>query len=168
MPDDGAPKYELLADNDLARQALAAWKAERYAEASSMLFCLCERYTERGEPIPAGTLAFYAACLANAGRLKEAVDTARVAARRDPRNPAVLLNLARVYFAAGSRRRAIEALHRGLTEAPKSPELRALEVEMGQRKGPVIGFLTRDNPVNVALGRARHRLRSNNRPSSGR
>jgi tetratricopeptide (TPR) repeat protein len=168
MPQDGAPKYELLADNDLARQALAAWKLERFPEAVALLLCLCERYTERSEPIPAAPLAFYAACLARVGRLKEAVDTCRLAAKRDSRNPIVQLNLARVYLAAGSRRRALEALNRGLDGAPKNPDLRALEVEMGQRHRPVIGFLSRDNPVNIALGRARYRLFQSNRTEAER
>ena len=42
----------------------------------------------------------------------------------------------------------------------KRRALRALHGEIGVRKRPVIGFLSRDNPVNRTLGKLRRQMKS--------
>jgi tetratricopeptide (TPR) repeat protein len=68
------------------------------------------------------------------------------------------LNLARAALAAGDRKRASSALEQGLSVDPESPALLALGASMGRRRAPVLPMLSRDNALNKALGKARHKL----------
>lgn len=65
-------------------------------------------------------------------------------------------NLVLIYLQAGSRRRAVEALEQALRALPNDSRLKVLAKSMGTRAHPVIPFLRRDHPINVALGKARH------------
>jgi tetratricopeptide (TPR) repeat protein len=71
--------------------------------------------------------------------------------------PDLLLNQARAQLAMGRRERAARALALGLELAPEDPGLLAARVAMGRRRHPVIPFLSRDNPLNIWLGKLRHR-----------
>ncbi len=71
--------------------------------------------------------------------------------------PELLLNQARVQLFLGHRERAVRVLARGLELSPQDPALRAAEEAMGRRRRPVLSFLPRGNPLNVWLGRLRHR-----------
>ena len=66
------------------------------------------------------------------------------------------LNLARTQLLNGNRKRALEAVDRGLKIDSDHAELLALKAEMGSRRPPVLGFLDRGNFLNVFLGRLRH------------
>ncbi len=73
--------------------------------------------------------------------------------------PENLLNLARVELLAGNRRGAHKALQQGLALDRDHAELLALRREMGFRRRPVFRFLSRDNVLNVLIGRVRHAFR---------
>ncbi|MEM6456303.1 MAG: hypothetical protein AAF772_14505, partial [Acidobacteriota bacterium] len=66
--------------------------------------------------------------------------------------------LARVYLMTHDRRMAVQILDRGLQVDGNNAPLLALRKEIGTRRPPVIPFLHRDNPLNVLLGRIRHRI----------
>jgi hypothetical protein len=70
------------------------------------------------------------------------------------------LNLARTQLLNGNRKRALEAVERGLKIDREHHELLELKREMGSRRRPVLGFLGRDNFLNVFLGRLRHSMSS--------
>ena len=55
----------------------------------------------------------------------------------------------------------MHAIAQGLALDPRNAALRALHDEIGVRKRPVFGFLSRNNPVNRTLGRLRRNLKSN-------
>ena len=129
--------------------------ANRVEAATTAIFTVCERYSAADEPVPPTVLSLYALCLARQGKRKEAVDTCRMALKREPRNPTCRLHMARIYLLANARRKAFEELERGLSFSPENQDLRRFEAEMGKRKPPVLGFLSRDNPINVKLGKAR-------------
>jgi hypothetical protein len=62
-----------------------------------------------------------------------------------------------VLIYAGRRKDAHQAFMRGLSiQADHQGIIRALK-DMGVRRRPVIPFLSRDNPLNVYLGRVRAR-----------
>ena len=65
-------------------------------------------------------------------------------------------NLARTYLLLDSRRKASDAILRGLKVDPSSALLRSLRKSMGARKRPVIPWLDRGNWLNRILGQARH------------
>lgn len=75
----------------------------------------------------------------------------------DPEN---FLNLARVYLLAGNRRKAYGSVVEGLRLDSRHPELHGLLEKLGKRRRPLVGFLSRSNPVNQFLGRARRTLGS--------
>ena len=67
-------------------------------------------------------------------------------------------NLARVQVLMKERRLAVSTIDRGLKLDPEHAGLLELRRELGSRRRPVLGFLGRDNPVNVFLGRLRHSM----------
>jgi hypothetical protein len=140
---------------DLLQKGTAYLDANRIDDAVLMLFTLCERFSAADEPVPPHLLSLYALSLARQGKRKEAIDIGRTALKRGGRSALCRLHMAKIYLLAESRRKAFEELERGLTMAPKHPDLVRLQREMGVRQPPVIGFLSRDNPINVKLGRAR-------------
>lgn len=70
------------------------------------------------------------------------------------------LNLARTHLLNGNRKRALEAIERGLKIDREHHELLELKQELGSRRPPVLGFLDRGNFLNVFLGRLRHSVSS--------
>lgn len=72
-------------------------------------------------------------------------------------DPDLLLNQARAHLALNQRVRAVQAIERGLATWPDHPGLRAARDALGLRRPPVIPFLSRNNLLNVLLGKIRHR-----------
>lgn len=72
-------------------------------------------------------------------------------------------NLARVNVLAKHRRNAVQAINGGLKLDSDHEGLLDLKQEVGLRRNPVLGFLERDNPLNVFLGRIRHSVVGNSR-----
>jgi Flp pilus assembly protein TadD len=74
------------------------------------------------------------------------------------RDPMLYVNLGRVLLLKGDRMKAREqfmkAYRKDNTNAPAALELS----RMGVRKKPVLPFLTRNNPLNIYLGKIRHRI----------
>jgi len=64
-------------------------------------------------------------------------------------------NLALVYLERSDRASAIENLHAGLRIQPNNARINEILNDIGRRKPPAISFLSRDNPLNVWLGRRR-------------
>jgi tetratricopeptide (TPR) repeat protein len=79
-------------------------------------------------------------------------------------SPELLLNSARVHLALNQRERAVRAISRGLELWPEDPRLALAQTAMGTRSAPVLGFLSRNNPLNRVLGRLRHRWARRNGP----
>ena len=159
MADESLYPFGEYTVRDLLKLGMNALRSKRVQEASAMLFEVCERFTRNGERVPSTALSLYSLTLAHQNRMKEAIDTCRLAIRRDPENATSRLHMARIYLLADSRRRAVDEVNKGLTLSPKNAELLALQRELGTRKKPVIGFLPRNNPLNVKLGKARAKLR---------
>ena len=67
-------------------------------------------------------------------------------------------NLAKVRLLAGDRRGALSAVKEGLAIDPTQKGLLEVFRRLGVRQPPVIAFLSRTNPLNHLLGRARHRI----------
>jgi tetratricopeptide (TPR) repeat protein len=102
-------------------------------------------------------LSFFGLCLALVRKQhKPAIDLCRRAIDLEFYNGDHYANLARVYVAAGNRKKAIEAADKGLELAPGHAYLAQVRAWLGVRSRPSVPFLDRTNPINVSLGQARH------------
>lgn len=85
------------------------------------------------------------------------VKRCREALALEPDNSFHHLQLGRVYLLAGRRAEAIRVWRDGLHIEKNRHIIRELE-RLGVRRAPVVGFLRRDHPVNVYLGKFMKRL----------
>jgi hypothetical protein len=82
----------------------------------------------------------------------------RKAVETESFDPDLWRNLGRVAHALGRRREAHRALHCGLRQEPGHRGIRQDLARLGSRRLPFFTFLTRQNPVNVFLGKLRASL----------
>lgn len=68
------------------------------------------------------------------------------------------LNLAEVYQRSGRPQDAIAVLEKGLVSAGRDFRIRRALEKIGTRREPVLSFLHRGHPLNVTLGKWRHRF----------
>ncbi|MCP3979273.1 MAG: tetratricopeptide repeat protein [bacterium] len=137
------------------QKGIRALNGCRIREALAFFEAAIELEKRFGVQIPqARYLSFYGLCLSLHGRrLHEAVDVCRLAVKLDEFNADMHANLTRVLLAADLKREAYQTLARGLRTHSDHVSLRRLWRQMGARRKPVIPFLGRGNPINVALGR---------------
>lgn len=109
------------------------------------------------KPKAVGGLSFFGLCLALIRKdFKSAIDLCRRAVDLEFYNGDHYANLARVYVAAGNRRKALETVNKGLELIPGHDYLVEVREWLGVRSRPPVPFLDRANPINVSLGQARH------------
>ena len=102
-------------------------------------------------------LSYFGLCLALVRKeMKPAIDLCRRAIELEFYNGDHYANLARVYAAAGNRKKAIATADQGLRLAPEHAYLISVRKSFGIRSQPYVPFLGRTNPINVSLGQARH------------
>jgi tetratricopeptide (TPR) repeat protein len=89
-------------------------------------------------------------------QMKPAIDLCRRAIELEFYNGDHYANLARVYVAAGNRKKAVETAEQGLKLMPEHDYLLEVRKSLGHRSEPPVPFLDRTNPINVSLGQARH------------
>ncbi|HYC87970.1 MAG TPA: tetratricopeptide repeat protein [Thermoanaerobaculia bacterium] len=89
-------------------------------------------------------------------KFKPAIDLCRRAVELEFYNGDHYANLARVYIAAGNRKKALETLEQGLKLVPEHEYLLDVRKSMGVRSKPAVPFLDRSHPINVTLGQSRH------------
>ena len=147
-------------DDQLVRNAREALRLRHYTRANKFYGEYCERQVRLAKPISPSVLAGYGLTLGHTGRPKEGLEICFQALFADRRNADVYWGLADLYWLSRSRRKAIDALDRGLSLSPGHPGLHRLRDEMGARHTPPIPFLSRNSVFNVSLGRMMHKLRS--------
>lgn len=102
-------------------------------------------------------LSYFGVCLALVQRkFKVAIDLCRRAIDLEFYNGSHYANLARVYLAAGQRKKALETVESGLKVAPEHESVLAVRAMIGVRARPAVPFLDRSHPINVTIGQARH------------
>ncbi|HSS45015.1 MAG TPA: hypothetical protein VLO07_06705 [Thermoanaerobaculia bacterium] len=156
----------LLSDEKLVRMAREALQLRRYGRARELFLEYCERQYKLGKPPPASVLAAYGLVLGHMGQPKEGLDLCLKALSLNRRSADVYWGLAGLYALARSRRKAVDAIERGLSLSPGHPELTRLREEIGFRHTPPIPFLSRDSAINVRLGKAIHKRRRKRKSTS--
>lgn len=102
-------------------------------------------------------LSYFGVCLALVQKkFKPAIDLCRHAIDLEFYNGDHYANLARVYVAAGNRKKAFETIEAGLKLIPEHEGLVETRQELGVRARPAVPFLDRSHPINVTLGQSRH------------
>lgn len=131
---------------DLIKAGIAALGFGEPLKALSLL----ERAAEiEATPTVRSCLAY---CLARErGLIKAGRHTCEELIESDPDNPFHRLNLGRILLLEGDRRAAIGAFRAGMALEPHPHLIRELSL-LGVRKPQIIGFLSRDNPLNKYLG----------------
>jgi len=158
--------FKSIGDDDLARRGRAFARRGQFALANEFLTEFCARMMRQEKPIPPAVLAAYGLAVGMSSDLKEGIEICLRGLNTDRRNPEIYLSLARLHAQSGSRKRAIDAIDRGLSFSSKHAELLALQKQLGQRQPPMLPFLSREHPGNVKLGRLAHTLRSGAREKS--
>jgi tetratricopeptide (TPR) repeat protein len=166
MPTDTLSPADVLAEwrsgdlGELVDMGIQAANAGQYERGLIFLAEAYRNLSHEKHRLSGPLLSFYGLCLAlHRGRIKEAAEYCWLGVEKDHYNPDVYHNMARVWMAGRSRRKAVEALEKGLALDPRHTGLQRLLVEMGTRKSPVLPFLHRDNPLNVSLGKMRRKMR---------
>jgi tetratricopeptide (TPR) repeat protein len=91
--------------------------------------------------------------------IPKAINLCRAAVKHAPYEPELYMNLCKVYREAGQRVKALEALREGLGYDKENALLLMEQRRMGIRRKPPLGFLSRDNPLNKAIGKFTYKLR---------
>ncbi|MDP9361572.1 MAG: hypothetical protein M3P29_08980 [Acidobacteriota bacterium] len=141
-------------------EAVELTKAEEYLRALTIFL---EVYGGENPPSPmlssktATGLSYFGLCLVLVQKkIKPAIDLCKRAIELEFFNVDHYANLARVYTAAGNRKKALETVGQGLKSHPADETLLNVRRELGVRSRPPVPFLDRSNPINVTLGQARH------------
>lgn len=140
-------------------EAILASRQEDHLRALTMFIDIYG--TEDSPPIrtpkDASGLSFFGLALAlMQKKFKPAIDLCRRAIDLEFYNGDHYANLARVYVAAGNRRKAVDTAEQGLKLVPEHQYLSRVRETLGVRTRPAVPFLDRTNPINVSLGQARH------------
>lgn len=136
----------------------AAVIAEEYMVA---LNSFAELYSGGYKEGTAEGLSYYGVAVALVNKkYKDAIELCQKAIKLQFLNPHHYVNLAKVYGAAGHRKKAIQALEQGLSVLPGDRVIVSYWKQLGIRSRPAIPFLSRDNPLNVALGRSRQKKKA--------
>jgi tetratricopeptide (TPR) repeat protein len=152
-------RNETFESQDLFRRAEACIVRRNFDKAEELL---CEAFKISPEnPI---YMSYYGLCIGMRGDLAEAEKLCRKAVKLNSSSPIILVNLGRILLDEGDRKMARDLFARAYdldnTNSPAALELSG----MGVRRQPVFKFLARRHPLNVYLGKLRHRLLGYKKP----
>lgn len=82
----------------------------------------------------------------------KAIEICKESVKAEDHNPEIYMNLGRLYAMANRKDLAFKALEQGLKISPKHQGIMGLFNVLGQRKKPVLPFLSRTNIINKMLG----------------
>jgi tetratricopeptide (TPR) repeat protein len=140
-------------------EAIALTRAEEYLAALTIFVDIYG--TADVPPIQsqkdASGLSFFGLTLALVRKqYKNAADLCKRAIDLEFYNGDHYANLARVYIAAGQRKKALETAEQGLKVAPENESVLEVRKELGVRARPAVPLLDRSHPINVTIGQVRH------------
>ncbi len=146
-----------LNDQDaLFDQALTLLNACHYGDALAM-FMRLQRQVSKSAPNYNLIRSYYGMTLVCLGSCDDGLSVCRDAADRELNDPQVFVNLARSAQRCGDRRLALEAISLGKVVDPNNSAMQRLRYALGVRRKPVVSFLSRNNVINVLLGKMRQR-----------
>jgi tetratricopeptide (TPR) repeat protein len=137
------------------QKGLLALDGGRHLEALALFEAALELERRLGAHTPqARYLSYYGLCLARDGNhLREGADFCRQAIALEFFNADLFWNLGRVLLLSDRRKDAFAAFVKGLSVQKNHQEILRELGRMGWRRPPVLGFLPRNNALNIALGK---------------
>ena len=100
-------------------------------------------------------MGFYGLCLMKLGNRDEGFNKCILAAETELNNPEVFVILARAALLMSRRKLALKSISQGLAIDSSYKKLHQLRNGLGVRREPIFGFLSRNNFLNIFLGRLR-------------
>lgn len=135
---------------------------ERDQRSSEAAFALERAY--RAKPSNARYASYYGLSLAlSSNRLKDAEALCMHAVKLDAYHSELFHNLGRVRVMLRDRKGALAAFKQGLSLDRNDAKIHKALTKMGTRRPPVLGFLSRQHPLNKYLGLLLARLRRSKR-----
>ncbi|HSP92427.1 MAG TPA: hypothetical protein VLN08_16050 [Vicinamibacterales bacterium] len=157
---DPAEPQKKVAHTEIER-AVELTKQKRYAEALAIFekhLPQLSTHDVTDKRVLTNSSSFYGLCVAMVRRhYSQAVQYCNLSLKSQFMDPDHRANIALVYLERSDRASAIENLHAGLRIQPNNARINEILNDIGRRHPPVIRFLSRDNPLNVWLGRRRAR-----------
>lgn len=102
-----------------------------------------------GAPV---SLSCFGYCIAKErGQVSKGLNLCREALEKESGNPVHYLYMAKIHLLARQKVEALEVLRKGAALG-LNDEIAALLEQVGNRKPPLVGFLSRDHPINKYLG----------------
>jgi len=140
-------------------RGVAACRRSEWAEGLKLLGAVAEAGGLSRDDLPAAFYSYLGYGIVRfEGKRREGIRLCQHAVKLEFYRGEHYFNLARTYLEADNRAAAVRAVAEGMAVEPENQRLRWLADELGFRRPPVIPFLSRANPLNVLLGRLRHRL----------
>lgn len=102
--------------------------------------------------------SYYGLCLGRLRRFTDAEKQCQAAIDLNLAKAQFYVNLGEVYFLGGHKKQAHHMFSEAMKWEKEHPQAKKYLKQMGQRRKPVVPFLHRDHPVNVTLGKIRHKL----------
>lgn len=167
MKDVWVPAHEDTAINDEFRRGLEHFRKQDWRGAVSW-FRQAEARADRQDSFRNRYTAYYGLALVFIGDLS-GLNLCRNAARDELQDAEVFVCQARAELQLNHRRRAWQAVRRGMQVNPEHEALHRLQREMGVRRTPLLPFLSRDHVLNRILGKLTYggRVRSAKRNIDG-
>ena len=139
------------------REAIELTKEEDYGSALELFEAnlpAVSNGTYQLKRLAAYAFSFYGVCLAKVQRrYAQAVQCCEISLKHNLLDPVHHHNLALVYLERDDRAKAVETLNAGLRLDPRNRAIHKVWNEIGRRRPPVIPFLSRNNPLNIWLGK---------------
>jgi tetratricopeptide (TPR) repeat protein len=145
-------------------------KDERYEDAVKVFEAFLPEFSSGSDDdkrLAASAFSYYGLCIAALRKqYSDGIQYCELSLKVQPANPEHYENKAKIHLLARSRSRAVEALFEGLNHDPNHRGINSVLDGIGRRQEPVIGFLPRNNVINVYLGRRQADRRRRADPAS--
>ncbi len=106
--------------------------------------------------LAAACFSYYGVCTAMIRhKYADAIKYCNVSVKANFLDPEHRINMALVYLEREDRKNAVQNLEAGLRLQPSNKRIHRIFMEIGQRKGVMFTFLSRNNPINQWIGRLR-------------
>lgn len=143
--------------SDAAREGIELCKSGHWDEG---IFCLGQVvHTHTEKTLPGQVYSFLGYGMAyRENRVRDGLKLCEKAIEISFYDADNYYNLARVHNLRGNRRSVAKTIEAGLKIDPEHAGLLAMKRKLGERRAPVVKFLKRTHPLNIFLGRMRHRM----------